>query len=148
MSEIKTEILLMREEYLTLNNMEKEKKEPIVRAKKIGQFGKYEVWVDKYNFMTIVDGVHHYYTSLYNLIYKLNIEVNQKTIRDADLNNLAKELRKNEELFEKNIKNSLDEIKLDIGDTDSEDYLKLKEFHLERYGKGNVRSDSYYKIKK
>ena len=130
MSEIKTEILLMREEYLTLNNMEKEKKEPIVRAKKIGQFGKYEVWVDKYNFMTIVDGVHHYYTSLYNLIYKLNIEVNQKTIRDADLNNLAKELRKNEELFEKNIKNSLDEIKLDIGDTDSEDYLKLKEFQL------------------
>jgi hypothetical protein len=95
--------------------MKEETREKIKRTKeensrKVGDFNGYEIWVDSKNFMTIKGGTTHYYSSLYQLFYKINLEVNQRTIKNKDLDTLAETLEKREVKFLADLKDLLCEL--------------------------------------
>ena len=77
------------------------------KCKKIMDFLGYEIYVDSRNFTTVKDGVQRYYGSLYQLFYKINLEVNQRSIKETKLDNIVKTLQGNEENFLFNLKETL-----------------------------------------
>lgn len=107
------ENLLIKVGFLTLNNnMKEETKDKIKKSKeensrKLTEFYGYEIWIDSRNFVTVKDREQHYYSSLYQLFYNINLEVNQRGIKEKDLNNIAKKLESQEEQFLADLKDCL-----------------------------------------
>lgn len=92
--------------------MKEETKDKIKKAKeensrKIADFFGYEIWIDSRNFVTVKGGVQHYYSSLYQLFYNINLEVNQREVKHADLEDFARKLKKQEEQFLADLKITL-----------------------------------------
>lgn len=90
-----------------MKTSEKIQKTKELNNKKLGEFRGYEIWIDSKNFVTVKDGIQHYYGSLYQLFYKINLEVNQRAVVDKDLENIAKSLQTREEHFLADLKTFL-----------------------------------------
>lgn len=92
----------------TKETIEKARKTREENERKIGEFLGYELWIDSRNFITIdKNGIQHYYSSLYQLFYGINLEVNQKKIKEVTLDNITKKLLEGESKFLSDLKEVL-----------------------------------------